>query len=351
MKIKYWVRLFSFLILTYVIYTRISLIFCFQNDKRNYHWIAGFNEEKADSLDAVFIGSSATYAFWSAPVAFENYGITVRPLCCNSQPFAASKYLIADARKKHPDALYIVPVNTLNANYDNPSTLHYLLDYLPFSINKLKLTWKLADLGDYSYEDRLEFYVPLIRYHSDWQNLTTDNFNFSFEPYKGGSTYNTFLIFRNSITDKYVRSEEIKTLSDTNYEIITDLLEYCEHENVHVLFVTMPRVGSKDEIEEYNAAEELIASHGFPVLDMMHEPEAFGLDLSADYYNKKHTNIHGAIKVTNYISEYLIENYGFTDKRSLEEYNDWIKAVDSYHEVIDPYLTPEDAIRCNPYFE
>lgn len=351
MNIKYWARLCGFLIITYVIYARISLIFCFQTDERNYQWIAGFSEEKADSLDAVFIGSSATYAFWTAPVAFENYGITVRPFCCNSQPFAASKYLIADARKKHPDALYIVPINTLNANYDNPSTLHYLLDYLPFSINKLKLTWKLADLGDYSYEDRLEFYVPLIRYHSDWQNLTADNFNFSFEPYKGGATYSTFLYERNDINKKYERSEEIKPLNDTNYEIITDLLDYCEKENVRVLFVTMPRAGAKDEIEEYNAAEEFIASRGFPVLDMMHEPEAFGLDLSVDYYNGKHTNIHGSIKVTNYISEYLVDNYGFTDKSNSEGYDDWTKAMDSYHELINPYLTPEDDLRYNPHFE
>ena len=165
MKLKYWVRLCVFLIITCVIYSRVSLIFCFESDSRNYQWIAGFNEEKANSLDAVFIGSSATYSLWAAPVAFENYGITVRPFCCDSQPFAAAKYLVADARKKHPDALYIVPINALNAAYDDPSTLHFLLDYMPFSINKLKLTWKLSELGNYSYEDRLEFYAPLIRYH------------------------------------------------------------------------------------------------------------------------------------------------------------------------------------------
>ncbi len=348
MKIKYWVRLCFFLIVLVILYSRISLVFCFVEDQRNYQWIAGFNKERSNSLDAVFIGSSATYAFWTAPVAFENYGITVRPFCCNSQPLAAARYLIADARKKQPDALYIVPINTLNANYDNPATLHHLLDYMPFSINKMRLTWALTELGDYPYGERLEFFFPILRYHSEWTSLTAENFDFAFDLYKGGSTYSNFLFNHEDITDEYVTTQETRPLKDTNYKIITELLDYCKEENVRVLFVTMPRGVTEETLQEYNAAEELIESYGFPVLDMLHDPEELGLDLSTDYYNFKHTNIHGSIKVTNYISEYLIENYGFTDKRNDEEYADWTKSVEAYHGLINSYLTSEDLTRLNP---
>lgn len=354
MNKKNWLKLGLFLTIFCILFSKISLIFTFENDKNNYHWISGFFEEKKDSLDVVFVGSSDVYAFWQAPLAYESYGVTSYPLSCDSQPFIAARYLIDDARKQQPDALYVVVINTLvpisreDDNFSEPSTLHFVLDYYPLSSNKLKLTWRLTDLGNYSYSDRLEFFLPIIRYHSVWYRLSETNFNFSFLPFKGGDTYDFFLNRETDISDSYHSSSTTATLDETRYETVIELLKYCKEKNLNVLFVTMPRASSEETAAIYNATEELIESYDFPVLDLMDKVDELGLDLTKDYYNKYHTNIHGSIKVTNYIAKYLVDNYGFTDKRNTANLEDWENAVKSYHEIIDPYLTSDELNALSP---
>ena len=88
------------------------------SDTRDSKRIAGFFELPDNSLDAVFLGSSATYTFWNAPVAWSEYGLAIYPLSNSAQPSFAAKYLIEDAKKRHPDALFIINVSHILRDYE-----------------------------------------------------------------------------------------------------------------------------------------------------------------------------------------------------------------------------------------
>lgn len=106
---------FSFLLI--ISFAGISKILVSHDDYRNYQWIHGFYEERENSLDAVYIGGSNVYAFWAAPLAWEQYGITVYPFACNSMPLIAAKYMIKEARKTQPDSLFIVSINGIGTDF------------------------------------------------------------------------------------------------------------------------------------------------------------------------------------------------------------------------------------------
>ena len=57
----------------------VTRVFSHYPDYRSYHTIGGFYEEEADSLDAVYLGSSNCYAFWNALVAWHSHGLAVYP--------------------------------------------------------------------------------------------------------------------------------------------------------------------------------------------------------------------------------------------------------------------------------
>lgn len=328
------IKIVSFCLIFLLIFSYVSQVLTCPSDKRNYQWIAGFYEENEGSLDAVYLGSSCTYAFWQAPLAFEDYGITVLPFCSNAQPLAAAKYLIEEARKTQEDALFIIPINTMAEEYSE-KTIHYLVDYFPESINKWKMIWKLTELKEDSYSERLEYYFPIIRYHSRWNQLGYDDFNYTLEGVKGGSTYTSFLENVEDVSQIYHTTSAKVELEQVNYDTLTDLLEYCKEEQVNVLFITVPQaLDDEERLGRYHTANELIQSYGFPVLDLMDKVDEIGLDLTKDYYNRKHTNIHGSIKVTDYISRYLVENYSFEDKRNMPEYQDWTDAAKNYRSII-----------------
>ena len=298
-------------------------------DPRIAQWFGGFYAEPADSLDAVFIGSSATYAFWNAPYAWHKYGLTVFPLASPTQPFAAAEYLIREARKTQPNALYIVQFRSIN-NLSSV-TLHRMTDYMPLSLNKLQMVDTLGDYMNLSLKQKAEYVFPVIRYHSRWTGLTEKDFYNPLDGYKGASYYASYLRTSSDITSSYRTTNLTGTLEEAEQQALEKLMAYCDQEKVNVLFVHSPQANSNEyELAQVNTIKETLEAHGYPVLNMITMVDEIGLDLKNDFYNAGHTNIYGSLKFTDYLSSYLLEHYDMKDKRGDAAYASWDKAYDTY---------------------
>ena len=340
MKSRIIIKIVTFLIIFTIGFSALTR-FTIAIDDINYQHIAGFYSEPEDSLDAVYIGSSNCFAYWNPAFAWDKFGICVYPYACNSQLFFTTEYLIKETIKKQPDALFIVNINSLNDGEVDTQQMHNILDCMPLSVNKLQLTKHLSDIGGYSISERMEFYFPLIRYHSRWNNsITSGVYRYENNGLKGSSVYEPYLEYIEDITPKYVLSNEKSKLSDDILNSTDSLLDYCDENNINVLFVTVPQAKPIEDIKRYNALNELIQSRGYKTLDLMDSTTELKIDATKDFYNDRHTNIHGSIKYTYYLSEYLIKNYKFTDKRNNPDYNDWNKAYEKYVDYITPHALP-----------
>jgi len=49
-----------------------------------------------------------------------------------------------------------------------------------------------------------------------------------------------------------------------------------------------------------------------------------------DFHNKGHTNVYGSLKFSKVVGDYLVEYYGFEDKRGLEGWEKGYKAYMAY---------------------
>lgn len=300
------------------------------SDGRVYQWVGGFYAEEKDSLDAVYLGSSITYAYWEAPIAWNQYGISVWPLSTPNQPFELTEYLIRAARKTQPDALYVVPVNSLSSEITD-ADLHRVLDNMPLSWNKFQLVNAMGELAGVDWADRLEYLLPLIHFHSRWQNLGEDDFKREIYNFKGGSTYSNFLYTSKNVSSGFRTTTRYGELYEITQKALNSLLDYCDAERLNVLFVVSPYANTDEYRQaQINTVLQTVQSRGYPALDMRFLKNDIGLDPTKDYYNYKHTNIHGAIKVTDYLARYLVENYDFTDKRGDPAYSSWDDAYSQY---------------------
>lgn len=322
------------------------------SDYRNYQWVRGFYKEEENSLDAVYLGSSNCYSFWNPLVAWEEYGITVWPYSTNSQPFIAAEYLMKEVRKTQPDATFIINTSTIFVEDNTFKVMHYLLDYMPFSMNKLALTNYLCDSYNIPWEERREYYIPMIRYHSRWNSLEKKDFFYSLNGYKGAADYDTYRYSTNDISDNYIFGADctgVQTprLEEYLVEAVNSLLDYCTEENINVVFVTVPRAeGSAENLLKIQAVNDMISARGFDVLPLTDKTEEMGIDITRDFYNNTHTNVHGSIKFTHWLAEYLVEKFGFEDKRGQAEYASWDASFEKYmadevsRRVVDFELNP-----------
>ena len=314
-------------------------------DYRSYQLVAGFYKETEGSLDAVYLGSSNCYAFWNAPAAWNSYGLAVYPFASPSQPFYATEYIMREARKTQPDAMFIVNVNSVDADDLSAAGIHYLVNYMPDSENKAAMTNYLADLLDYNAIDRLEFRFPWLRIRELWLTLIEEGPLPPLYGLKGASTYESYFRSVEDISGNYdTIPDRSAELPEALEDAIVSLLDYCDEEGVRVLFVSVPRTEyssySKGRIER---ACDMIRDRGYDVLDMSPLAEDIGLDLTQDFYNNKHMNVHGSFKFTRYLCEYLIRNYGLEDRRRVHGYADWNRAWKRYSNLVAPWMLDIEA--------
>ena len=353
-KIKTVIRALAFVVAFAVLFGAVSNVLVCPNDKRIYQWVPQFYENEKNSLDAVYVGSSTAYAFWSPALAWKRDGIAVWNYTSPRQPLDAAKYIIEDCRKTQKDALYIVNINRVDSSLSK-TALHYLLDYMPFSLTKLKLTHSLCGKMGLSLEKRVQYYFPLELYHSRWSELSAADFSYKADGTMGSAKYYSFL-------NKSLNVGELGTLGDGESEsaadeneetvksgglgVLGELLDYCEKNKVKVLFTINPQLEKAAERRAgLEKAKQLITERGFEYVDFWENSEETGVEIPQDFYNDLHTNIHGAIKMTNILSDYLIKHYNFENKRGKKGYESWDKSVEIYGDVIAPYVLPFETER------
>lgn len=329
----------AFILIFLFIFRWVNMVFSIDSESKEFQGMSSLSLEPENTLDAVYIGSSNCNAFWNPVVAFEEYGIAVSQYTCNSMPLTVTEYMIKEARKTQPNAVFLVNINTLGEDEVSDVVMHRLLDNMPFSKNKLELTKYMTDLAGLSLKDSLQYYFPLIRFHERWDELKKSNFNFAINTVKNSPTYNNYVWGKDDITEYYTPTAEKMDISQVLKDSLNSLLDYCDEEKIKVVFVTVPRgERSVKYVKKFNTVNEIVSKRGYPVLDLMDSVDELDLDITNDYYNKTHTNIHGSIKFTNYVAKYLIKNYGFKDKRKDPAYQSWNDAVKEYTELVKPYI-------------
>lgn len=341
MKAKKVIKAIAFVLIFVALFFSVQDILLYSEPKGDRRFTEFFENEKENSLDAVFLGSSTTYAFWNPPVAFSEYGITVASLANDSQPSFATTFLLEDARKSQPDALYIINITRMFDRYDNQ--LLRIVGTYPNNWTKLKMLDYLCDIEGLTFEERLVHYLPIIQHHDRWTELTYHDFEPDPELYKCGSAYGAFLknstVFEPSNPDLTIEAE----LTEADIKGITDLINYIKTENVNVLFVIMPQPVEKElQTAQDNTAKRILTESGFDVLDLREYVEEMDIDFSTDFYDKRHANLHGSLKITDFIARYLVENYDMEDKAEDPEYSDWADAATRYYKKIKKYLTDSD---------
>lgn len=338
-KWKTVIKAVLFLTILLFLVLGIQRVLDLATSKRYEVWTDYYDEPKG-TLDAVYIGASSVYNFWIAPSCWEEYGYTVFPLSFPSMHIDFVPYVIEEARKTNPDALYIICLNSLkSAEKLDESRLHNTLDYMRLSENKIAMINDMSEKMGIRGLDKLEWYFPLVRFHSRWTELKKEDFDFSKDELKAASTHANFLSRRRNVKDKYVTTQEKADLSDIQEASLQQLLDYCDDNSVNALFVINPQPLKEEAVAaQFNTIEEIVSGRGYKILNMLDKTEEMGLCLTTDFYDYLHTNIHGAMKDTRYLSEYLKNNYDFKDKRELAGYESWNNAAEKYKTITAPSL-------------
>ncbi len=298
------------------------------------------SSEELNHPDAVYVGSSQVFRCFLSPYAWRNMGTPVFSYSFPSLPASALKYKIIEARKSHPDALYIINLDSFKGRrVPKLQDLHNAADYMPFSINKMKMIIDMYEHKEDEQESILEYFFPILRFHSGWDEMTENDFIHPVYRTMGATQFQGFL---EDITDNtrnltvYEPDPEEEHIRDE--EILRDLLEYIKAEDVKALFVTLPLATSRDTVTQTYAAERIVKEAGMDCINLKDQITEIGMQPDLDYEDKEHTNIHGALKITAYLTQFLEDSYGFHDHRDEDGWDAWDECAELYDAAVSPYV-------------
>lgn len=326
-----------FLLLLSAVVMRLQYYFCIR-DYGIYTKETLLASEKIGEPDAVYVGASHVFRFFSPPFAWNQHGITVFSYSMASMRGSAIKYKIIEARKHYPDALYIVNLNSFKNELDpKPRDIHSSVDFMGISANKVALIRKLTE--NVGFTGSMEYFFPIIRFHSGWPDMTMQDFVHPVFEDMGANLYKPFLA---EVEDKTSRFQEIQpdpeaSLSEENTALLTDLMDYVKSENIRILFVIVPQALNEDPLSQVYAAERIVREEGFDCINLREKMDEIGIQAYEDFEDNHHTNIHGSLKFTDYFSRFLADTYGFENKKDRPGYEIWDNSYTSYSEEIAPY--------------
>ena len=110
------------------------------------------------------------------------------------------------------------------------------------------------------------------------------------------------------------------SFGDNAWSYLDKMVALCEENDVELVLIKAPSLYPV-WYEEWDAqVEDYAAAHDLKYINFLEHTEEIGLDFSTDTYDAGlHLNLYGAVKLTDYFGEWLVEECELEDRRGEEE--------------------------------
>ena len=340
----------------------LSVVFCLNqwySLPRTYqsNTLKAFEDEDKNTVDGIFVGTSVVAHAWVAPAAYNETGMTMYQIATNVQPFGATTAIMDYARKNQDVKYAVVDIHGLrqSAIMDSctPGRIRTLYCNIFDSSASRKIKNASLDFARRAYEfygepegskkidfDDLSYKISFLNFHSRWsEGLTETDFVLPDNQFKGAVDMYKHCFLIKDCTDLVEPwSEEAIEPDEFQKNELKMLFEYFDSNNIKVLFVNVPSCRDSQSQRELKGIIEYCQQSGYDAIDFCSEEmlEKTGISLEKDFLDEGHLNSSGAVKFSEYLARYLVENeYGVTDHRGDEKYASWDEATEKYQEFYE----------------
>ncbi len=321
----------TYLIELTVVSLLIVISICFFNRIFKYTDTGGgggfenFYAEKSGSIDVMFFGSSHVHCTVNNAKLWDDAGIASFTLSAGAQSIDSTYYYIREALKyQKPEVIfvetYMVPKLTENPDgyYGYDMTNIYRTDLpMNFSFSYFEMVLEQNRIYNFGFEKTAEFITKLPIVHARYDELDSSRENKYF--FKRGYIGS----FEQQASERYPITEERAEISDASKEYLGKIVKLCSDNGVDLIFFCSPYPQPEEECAKQNYISDYVKSLGCDFIDFNRLYDDIGLDYSVDIRDGDHVNNSGSSKVTDYLENYILENYDLIDHRGDDDYHLW----------------------------
>ena len=270
-----------------------------------------YREDK--NHDVIFVGDCEVYANYTPMEMYREAGITAYVRGTSQQLIWQSYYILKETFEYEKPQAVVFNVNAMR--YSEPVSEAYnrlTIDNMKWSDEKLGII-KASMMEE---EDFFSYVFPILRYHSRFDELTGEDFEYLFK--EKDNTWNGHLVNKEvnpveSLPAKRPLGDY--SFADICWEYLDKMRTLCEENGSEFILVKAPSVYPY-WYDEYDAQiEEYAAEHGLAFYNFLDFADDIGIDYSTDTYDAGlHLNLDGAEKLSVYFARILAENHGIADR-------------------------------------
>ena len=324
------VRTVVFLCLILLITLGFNQFLGFADAEESEHIMDEFYEQKENSVDVVYFGTSASQRAYVVPKAYHDDGIAAYTMACGTQPFVLTKYLMKETLKTQKPELFIVELRGTCQDKDKlwDVAVRRMVDNMKMSQNKIDTIQAVIDYaegGENTIDTSgLSYYFPLLKYHGRWNPSKQPKKWGNIDYYKGYTLDHGVCFKTTEISSIQTNDSQAKIAPETE-KVLIDLLDYCDTIDTKVLFVISPYECTEYGMQRLNYSKAICEERGYTVLNFLplEAKASLGLYDKCCYYNREHLNYYGSTLYTDYISKYIKANYDIPDRRGDDKYSGW----------------------------
>ena len=296
--------------------------------------------EQDENFDVLFMGSSHVINAVYPMELWNDYGIVSYNMGSHSSVLATTYWVMENALEYTTPKLVVIDCLGLSLNTkssDKFSFVHHSLDAFPLSKTKLSAIRDLLDdpvmdemqrkgtTREIKNRTSIELLWNYSVYHTRWAELTEDDFAVPYTKEKGAE-YRIAVATPNEILDVPAGSKLEGETTGTKY--LRKMIEDCQDRGIDVLLIYLPFPATENQHKDANRVYDIAEEYGVNYINFL---DMDIVNYYTDCYDENsHLNPSGACKVTEYLGQYIIENYDISDQRINSAYNDWFEDYSEY---------------------
>ena len=265
--------------------------------------------------DVIFVGDCEVYANFSPMELYRETGITAYVRGSSQQLLWQSYSILEETLKYETPKVVILNINAMR--YDKPVSEAYNR----LTIDKMKWSRQKADIIRASMtedETFLSYIFPILRYHSRFDELTKEDFQYLF--HRPDNTFNGFLI--NKHAKPMGKLPAVRPLADYSFapvcwEYLEKIRVLCEEHGCELMLIKAPSA-YPHWYDEYDAQiQEYADRNGLYFCNLLDYVDEIGIDYQTDTYDGGlHLNLQGATKLSRFFAHLLSEKWDLPDHRN-----------------------------------
>ena len=303
--------------------------------KYSYTKYYDFYQQKQD-FDVLFLGTSHVLNAVYPMELWRDYGIVSYNMANHSENICTNYWQLQNALQYTTPKVVVIDLYAVDGDGKvNEKYLHNFLDEVPFSFMKIEMVCDLLEA-----EKRVEYLFNLSLYHSRWEELGADDLRPARGLEKGAE-------FRDEVTinvpPTLIPQDEYDPTARLNKQYLQKIIDLCKDQNIGIILTylpyTMPEGHQRVANWGYVAAEQ----NDIPYLNFVYED--IDINYKTDCADEAHhLNASGARKITDYLGNYIQENYDVKDHREDPEYDFWHQDYAEYREMKQGWLNEQENV-------